>query len=248
MNRIKRLATAIYPLFFALVGCHMSTKPVLKVPPSSQASYVEGGGTVQWAATGEPFEIVWVGLNPCSTSDVLSSDGNSVVTCHVIHGGIHGGTYIYHVARRTNENKLVAQHGSNTEGGYVLRTLPCMGCSIIVPPFGSKELSAISQGTGSGNEVNISCPTSGGQTIVSPPAGPTGLKVGEEVVFDYIGENPASGDAFTITFSDSNFCKNYTQTNGSSGYCQIAKAETVTYTAKSFQCLQNSATLTATTP
>lgn len=251
MKMIKCLAAAaISPALFALVGCPTSPKPVLKVPPSAQATYVDGGGTLQWAATGEPFQIFWYGLNPCSKSDILSSDGSSDVTCHVAYGGVNGGSYLYDVGKPAKD-KFVVRNGE-----FSMHVGPCTNClgGPIPTPVGNQELSTSQLGAASGNEVRISCPKPGATTVVDPPTGPTGLKVGDEVAFEYVGQNPPTGEnAFTITFTQSNYCANTSSPiQGGYGYCQIALPGTMTYkvdTAKSFQCVTNTkATLTATTP
>lgn len=241
MKIIKCLPAAICSALFALIGCQTSPKPVFKVPPSLQAGYVDGGGTLQWAPTGEPFQIYWYGANPCSPNDTLYSDGSSVVTCHVMHGGINGGSYAYDVDKPGTKS---AHH----KGILMMHVGPCKNCPSPTPPSESQE-SANSTDQQNGNEVRISCPKPGAATLVEPSAA-TGLKVGDEVDFEYLGQYPSTGDALTITFP-ANYCKDLpspyqNQIVGVGGFCQILSAGTTSYTAQAADCSPNKdATITA---
>lgn len=241
----KCLAATICSALFALAGCRPSTKPVFKVPPSLQGSYVDGGGLLQWAPTGKPFQIYWLnGQNPCSKSDVLSSDGNSVVTCHVVHGGVYGGSYAYDVDKPGNSDaKLAARNGV-----YFMHVGPCLNCANSggsSPPNGPQS-PALPQGSVNppGNEVRISCPSpnTGATTQVVPPNGPTGLKVGDEVVFEFLGPYPQdTQNALTLTFPG-NYCQGYSSKyviKGLGGSCKVSSTDTVTYNPKAYGCNVN---------
>ena len=251
MKRNKYFAAAICLLSFAQVGCHKPPKPVFTVPPNLQAGYVVGGDTIQWTPTGKPFEIFWNGLNPCTKNDSLKSDGRTVVTCHVFRGGKYGGTYIYDVDVPSKEGaKEYKERNPGHTGVFVMHVGSCNNCSVASPPLGlgDQELSA---SAGNGNEVRISCPGNGAATVVVPPNGPSGLTVGDEVVFEYIGANPSDGSpAMTITFQ-TNDCENLPSPNtfyGESGFCKIKFPGTVTYnvvTSPAFGCSSTSATLKA---
>ena len=249
MKIIKHFAVAIYPLLFALVGCHLSPKPIFKVPPSAQDGYVDGGGTLQWPATGEPFEIFWSGLNPCLSNDDLASDGTTTVTCHAMNVGKYGGSYIYDVGRPSKEHKLEVQKGI-----FNMHVGPCTNCLGIPIPVGGQELSSSLLAGGSGNEVRISCPSPGGAstpTLVVPLAGPSGLNVKDFVAFEYIGQNPPpSQQPLTLTFQP-NYCTGLSspyQIQGGSAFCQASSAGATPYTAQSDDCASTRATLTANTP
>src|SRR5271168_3282743 len=69
-------------------GCRHSTKPVFKVPPVLQASFVDVGGILQWSPSGKPFQVYWLNnQTPCLSTDSMVSDGTQNVVCHAFTPG-----------------------------------------------------------------------------------------------------------------------------------------------------------------
>ncbi len=219
------------------------------MPQSLQGGYVDGGDTLQWAPTGEAFEIYWNGPSPCSSTDSMTSNGTNPVTCHTLYGGGLGGNFVYDV---DVPNKPTAP--SHT-GVYMMHVGQCTQCpGSAAPPPGTPPTTTAPHANAASaivvnkdDEVRISCPASGSQTKVESPTGPAGLNKGDEVAFKFKGRNPIPPlHQFTIQFDDHGYCSNlktgYIQDEGPS--CIIAKAATTgTYHVTSAACSDATASL-----
>lgn len=234
MKVIKCFAVAICPLFFVFVGCDLR-RPTLQ--PTLQPSYVDQGGTMVWSATGRPFQIYWVDKeSPCLASDSLESDGRNDVVCHAFDVS---GSYQYYV-----------DAPSSTKAPPIPLTMhvgTCGGCSIII----NKKPSKIGDNVPSpsvGGEVDISCDPTNGPTTVKPSGGPTGLKIGSDVVFYFRGNYVPGITPMTVTFAPADCANNPTPgqnfvIQGISGHCQVNKSPTISYTATANLCSVSQATL-----
>jgi hypothetical protein len=257
VRMIKCLGAAICPALLALTGCP-SPKPAATAPPIMQTAYVDYQGTIQWLPTGTPFEIYWTGINPCDTAHV-GSDGTTVATCHVLNAGMYGGSYPYYVGKPGQSGI----DSSKTNGVIYMHVGSCSSCpttpaiettpqtkmkgQVSPPPV------QVSADPVNPNQVQISCPSPGGastSTKVDPSTGPSGLKKGDTVTFQFSGNNPPPGkQPLTLTFQP-NYCSGLSapyKIMGLSGSCQVpsSTAPTTTYTAQSADCASTTASLPA---
>lgn len=142
----------VLSLLLLLCGCKSNLMYV--IPPTQNGEAILGyaGKTVQWAPTGQPFQITfWIGGNPCEASDVLVSNGTNSVVCHLPVGEY--GNYEYFVAppsssrnagQKAGAQALPKDAASPTDsadqptgaGPYPMRVVRCQGCPQydVVPP------------------------------------------------------------------------------------------------------------------
>ena len=233
MKIIKCLAVAICLLLFTLVGCYLRR-------PTLQASYVDQGGTMVWPATGRPFQIYFENESPCLTSDSPKSDGKSDVVCHAFAAG----SYQYYVDAPSSPEHRETKRPPVL---FIMHVGTCVGCSIIITNKNPPQIA--NNGTSpSGGEVDISCNAVGVPTTVNPSDGPTGLKVGSDVLFYFKGHYMPGTTPMTLTFAPADCANNPTPgqdfvIQGNSGYCHVNKSPTISYRAKANLCSESQATL-----
>jgi hypothetical protein len=240
---------AIYPALLALVGCHPSPKPATTLAPIVQTAYVDYQGTLQWLPTGKPFEIYWTGISPCDKTEAhVVSTGKTVATCHTFGAGTYGGSYPYYV------DKPGLASSKTHKGVDYMHVGSCGNCPGTPFPPGNNPGSSQSQVSASpiavdtGDPVEVSCAKTGDATTVDPSTGPSGLKVGNTVTFEFSGDNPPpSQTPLTITFQPG-YCTNLksNQIVGTAGSYQISSAGITAYKATTYNCSTNTTpTLTA---
>lgn len=266
LDRFSRITICL--LLLMLTGCHQSTKPIFKVPPVPQASYVDEGGIIQWYPAGKPFQIYWLNnQSPCFPTDNPTSDGTQIVTCHAFIAG----SYNYDIDKPAKQGSSKVESQTHT-GMFSMHVGSCTGCSGVPPqvlnappqdrnvvpramkPSPEARAGKSSLNTSSSDEVDISCAAANDPTAVNPPAGPSGLKVGDYVPFYFKGKYVQGFAPMSLTFSPADCSNNpnpgrpFVVTGSSgSGYCQVATTPTIRYTAESNQCTKVEATLSVST-
>jgi hypothetical protein len=234
VKSIKCLAVAIWPLVIMLVGCYLRR-------PTLQASYVDQGGTMVWSATGRPFQIYWSeNDSPCLASDSLKSDGKSDVVCHAFAAG----SYQYYVDAPSNPKRRETKAPPVL---FMMHVGTCTGCSIEFSKKNSPQI-ADNGASPSGGEVDISCSATGVPTTFKPSGGPTGLKVGSDVLFYFKGTYISGTTPMTLTFAAAD-CANNPKPGqdfiiqGNAGHCQVKNSPTISYRATANLCSESQGTL-----
>jgi hypothetical protein len=234
-----------------LTGCHPSAKRVFKVPPSLQtASYVDAGSTLEWVATGEPFEIYWTDdRSPCWPPAVesMKSDGTQDVVCHAYKlGGFQyqiGKPGLTDEQRQARYKECEQCQPPVTIGPFPMRVVSCAGCGFIqAPPPDQSKFKPAGKATPVA-EVDVSCPADAPSTTITtvkPLSASSGTATGGFVEFQALVDTQPGVTPMTITFPHG-VCTNGDSIAGGQGYCILSPSVTspVKYTVQANQCAVN---------